>query len=170
MEMNDRRKEDAALRESLSRINEQIKQEPMPDDFEQRVMSRMNETHNFRRRMKVAAMFIGVLLVSGIAWAAWQLSDHHDQKEPSVDVQAISLQPVEAQNDIVRFDNVRLDSVLTVVADHYGKTVHFRNESVRQLRFLIEWKREASLSQFMKLINNFEGIQVSEANDTIFAE
>ena len=171
MDTNDRRHEDTALREALSRISDIKKQDLLPEDFEQRVMGRMESVKLARRWMKTAVVFIGVLLVSGIAWAVWQLNGRNDKKISSDDIQVeTTLQPVETQDSIVRFDNVRLDSVMTVVATHYGKTVVFHNETVRHLRFLIKWNHEAPLSQFIELINNFEGICVTEENDTIFAE
>lgn len=171
MDTNDRRYEDAALREAIGRISEQSQQEPLPEDFEQRVISRMAATKSGRRWMQAVAVFIGVLTVSVVAFAAWQLGNHGEVKIPSSETQNTStLQTVEPRDSIVRFDNVRLDSVLTIIGKHYGRTVEFRKEPVRHLRFLIEWNREAPLSQFIELINNFEGIYVTEANDTIFAE
>lgn len=170
MDTNDRRYEDTALRKALSRISEQEQKEPMPDDFEQQVMSKVS-AKPARRWMQAAAVFIGVLLLSGIALAAWQLSKTNDSKTSSTDLQTTTtLQPVEAKDNITRFDNVPLDSVLTVVTVHYNKDVIFRNEHARRLRFLIEWDREAPLSQFIELINNFDGIRITEGNDTIFAE
>ena len=137
--------------------------------FERNQMSAAKQSSH--RWLQIAASIIGVLMISGIVFAAWHLSVRNDKKTPSDNVQIEkTLLPVEAQNGIVRFDNVQLDSVLTVVANHYGRTLEFRNGSVRQFRFLIEWNREAPLDRFIELINNFEGIHVSEENDTIFAE
>ena len=73
MDTNDRRYEDAALREAIGRISEQSQQEPLPEDFEQRVISRMAATKSGRRWMQAVAVFIGVLTVSVVAFAAWQL-------------------------------------------------------------------------------------------------
>lgn len=171
MEKNDRHHEDVALCEALSRMSEQAQKESMTDDFEQQVMNKIVSSKSSERMMRAAAVFIGLLLVSCIAWAAWQLSNTNDKKTSSVNEQTgTTIQLIEAQDDIIRFDNVELDSVLTVVADHYCKTVEFRNEPVRHLRFLIEWNREAPLSKFVELINNFEWVHVVEENDTIFAE
>ena len=171
MKTNDRRHEDTALREALGRINEQKKGERLPEDFEQQIISRMERSKLARSWMKAAAVFVGVLLMSGIALAAWQSSKKNDNKTLSNEMQVEStLLPIEEKDSIMRFDNIQLDSVLTVVANYYGKTVEFRNETICHSHFLIEWNHEAPLSQFIELINNFEGIRITEENDTIFVE
>ena len=70
----------------------------------------------------------------------------------------------------MHFDNVQLDSVLAVVARHYQKQVDFRSDRLRRLHFHIEWNQAAPLSDFITLINNFEGISLREEQDTIIAE
>ena len=57
--------------------------------------------------------------------------------------------------------------MLSVVAGHYQKQVAYRSDNLRSLRFLIEWNPEEPITTFINLINNFEGIHVSEAGDTI---
>ena len=87
-----------------------------------------------------------------------------------METQSTPYRPVETQDSIVRFDNIRLDSVLTIVAQHYGKRVDCRNEAVRSLHFHVEWNQAAPLSNFITLINNFEGVSLREEQDTIIAE
>lgn len=170
MERNNRQYEDHALREALCRISKQLSQVQMSDDFEQRVMNSMRRNKT-RLKVKVAAMLVGVLMVSGMTLAAWQLSNRNGQKTPSEDVQTEkTLQPVEVEGSIVRFDNVLLDSVLTIVAQHYQKQVSYRHEAIRYLHLHIEWNQAAPLSDFLTLINNFEGISLREEQDTIIAE
>lgn len=124
-----------------------------------------------RRWLQIAAVFAGIILLSGIVLAAWQLSNKNDKKVLSANTEMITTQnPIEAQDSIVRFDNVRLDSVLTIVAQHYKKQVDCRNEAVRNLHFHIEWNQAAPLSDFITLINNFEGVSLREEQDTIIAE
>ncbi|MBR0049478.1 MAG: DUF4974 domain-containing protein [Prevotella sp.] len=123
------------------------------------------------RRLQIAAVFAGVVLLSGIAFAAWQLSNEEVPNSPlRGETQSTPYRPVETQDSIVRFDNIRLDSVLTIVAQHYGKRVDCRNEAVRSLHFHVEWNQAAPLSNFITLINNFEGVSLREEQDTIIAE
>ena len=143
---------------------------PTPDAEEQWQRFQMMHTNAKRRWMRVAATFIGVLMLSGIAWAAWQSRGQRADAGQEQVTSATELQPVETTGDIVRFDNVPLDSVLAVVARHYHKQVECRNETVRNLHFHIEWNQAAPLRDFITLINNFEGVSLREEQDTIIAE
>lgn len=123
------------------------------------------------RMRRVAAAVIGVLMLSGIAYAAVQwLYAPSPSRGGNVEVPVAGDQPplsADGNGGVLRFDDARLDSVLTVVAGHYHKQVAFSSDQLRALRFLIEWNPEEPLSTFISLINNFEGIHVGEAGDTI---
>ena len=123
--------------------------------------------------MQIAATIISVLVLSGIAYAAiWSLTPSPSPAgEGSSNAQQLPLQSERAGGEAaVVFDNVQLDSMLTIVAQHYQKQVVYRNDDVRTLHFHIEWNQAAPLSDFITLINNFEGISLREENDTIIAE
>ena len=91
---------------------------------------------------KIAASFIGVLLASGIAFAAIQV-------EPYV------------------FNNVPLDSMLTAIATAHGVEVEFENEAARQLRFHFVWKREDSLTRVLEKLNTFEAVNIGIEDKTL---
>lgn len=124
-----------------------------------------------RRWMKIAAMFIGVLLISGIAFAAYQLMWHSQRP--------IEKQPAEANPSLithqsslppVRFDDVRLDSILSVVSAHYGKTTSFRHDEAKAMKFIMTWMPDSSLTSFIDGLNMFDGLQLTLSGDTIFVE
>lgn len=120
---------------------------------------------------KYAAMVVAILLLFGMAWAAWQWNDRsHKNATPAVAQTTVRLQTAQNRHGIVRFDNARLDSVLSVVARHYGKQVEYRSEGLRNLHFHIEWNQAASLGDFIILINNFEDVSLHEEQDTIIVE
>ena len=124
-----------------------------------------------RRWFWVAAMFIGILMLSGIAYAAyraWGIGKIEPVTRESFEVG--KLQPTENESNIVRFDNVQLDSVLQVVAQYYNKQIVYRDDSVRYHRMLIEWNQAETLASFILLINNFDGIHITETNDSIIVE
>lgn len=171
METNDRRYEDTALREALGRICNQTQQEPLPEDFEQQVMNRMAGTKPSRRWMLVAAVFIGVLMLSGISFAAWQLSKPGEVKTPSSETHhVVTLQTIETKDSIVRFDNVQLDSVLTIVGKHYGRTVIFHNEQSRHIHLYTKWDTTAPLNQIIDRLNGFEKVSIRLTGNQIISE
>ena len=124
---------------------------------------------------KVAAAIVGVLLLSGVAYAAiysFYPMTHQTQtpsKSPWLGGEhksSLNREDLGGSGSVI-FDDARLDSVLSVVAGHYQKQVAYRSDNLRSLRFLIEWNPEEPITTFINLINNFEGIHVSEVGDTI---
>ena len=124
---------------------------------------------------KVAAVFIGILLVSGIAIAAIQLVDRlHQFKEENTPTSAAADSSLFTLHSSlpspVRFDDVRLDSILTVVSAHYGKAVSYRNDEARAMQFIMTWKPDAPLADFIEGLNMFDGLHLSLQGDTIVVE
>ena len=102
---------------------------------------------------KIAASFVGVLLVSGMAFAAIHIVRMvNNQKAESVQVERpASYKPSTAlpadtvktdTTDTVQpvvFDNVPLEKMLTEIAAYYHAEVSFLNDDARQLRFHFVW-------------------------------
>ena len=122
---------------------------------------------------KIAASFIGVLLASGIAFAAIQvvrnistLKPQLPSKEQVIDTKPVTSLPADTvKTDTIPtepyvFNNVPLDSMLTAIAVVHNMQVEFENESVRQLRFHFVWKREDSLSRVVEKLNTFEAVNI----------
>ena len=119
---------------------------------------------------RVAAVAVGILFVTGVALAAFYLFSTHrlvSVTHHSQGTQLASTPKAPHSSSIVVFDDVRLDSIVQVVASHYAKQVVWRNDTLRSLRFLLTWDREGTLDDFIALMNNFEGICLCEENDTI---
>lgn len=124
------------------------------------------------RWMRVAATFVGALVVAAMAMAAIHLiRSHYEQPEttaagPSVQHATLDEQRVEP----VRFDNVTLDSILMVVSAHYHKAVNFRDEEPRHMKLIMTWQPEASLTEFIERLNAFDGLSLQLQDDTIVVD
>ena len=70
----------------------------------------------------------------------------------------------------VRFDDVRLDSILTVVSAHYGKAVTFRDEGPRSMKLITAWNPDEPLQAFIDHLNMFDYLQLTLQHDTIVVE
>ena len=129
---------------------------------------------------KVAASFIGVLLASGIAFAAIQVVRNISTPKPQLPSteQVIDTKPVTSlPADTVKtdtiptepyvFNNVPLDSMLTAIAVAHNMQVEFENESARELRFHFVWKREDSLDRVVEKLNTFEAVNIVEEDKTL---
>ena len=136
--------------------------------------------HIYLFRHKIAASFIGVLLVSGIAFAAIQVVRNISTPKPQqptteqmTDIDPVTSLPadtVKADTISVKpyiFNNVPLDSMLTAIATAHGVGVEFENEAVRHLRFHFVWKREDSLSRVVEKLNTFEAVNIGMEDKTL---
>ncbi|MBR0046386.1 MAG: DUF4974 domain-containing protein [Bacteroidaceae bacterium] len=116
------------------------------------------------RWLRIAAMFAGVMLMAGIIFAAIRLVSMKRQAPGSTEVQSLTTEPTSP----VCFDNVTLDSILTVVAAHYQKTVTFRDEAPRRMTLIMTWQPDAPLADLLDRLNAFDGLSLFLQNDTIF--
>lgn len=129
---------------------------------------------------KIAASFIGVLLASGIAFAAIQVVRNISTPKPqqptteqTTDINPVTSLPantVQADSISVEpyiFNNVPLDSMLTTIATAHGVGVEFENEAARHLRFHFVWKREDSLSRVVEKLNTFEAVNIGMEDKTL---
>ena len=121
-------------------------------------------------RLRIAAMFAGVLLLSGIAFATiYFVKSKESRVESNIRLES-SPQGGTGGGQSVRFEEVRLDSILGVVSAHYSKAVSFDSDEAKGLKFIIEWEPDAPLADFIEGINMFDGLQLTLQRDTIFVE
>jgi hypothetical protein len=119
---------------------------------------------------KIAAIFFAVVFLSGLSFAAYLVfSPRTNSPQPT---QATTPLPHrEGLGGVpVRFSNVRLDSILTVVSAHYGKAVCFRDSATRELRLSTMWDCEDSLTVFIATLTEFDGLRLKDEGDTLFVE
>ena len=125
---------------------------------------------------KIAASFIGVLLASGIAFAAIQIvrsvggnlkfPTHetrisNPRQQVSDSTRQSSPLPLEGSSEaVITFDNVPLDTMLLEMADYYHVSVKFEREEARQLRFHFVWKLTDDLDRLVEKLNNFEAVNI----------
>ena len=133
-----------------------------------------------RNWLRVAAMFIGILMLSGIALAAIHISRHvygnHDAGELQSPTQETRIsnsnqQMVEADSISTEpklYDNVPLGEIFQDISNHYNVKVVYQNEDAPRLRLFYRWKPEYTLEKVVEMMNNFEWIQIQAENDTLF--
>ena len=129
--------------------------------------------HQVPRRgwLKVAASFIGILLIAGLSFAFYWTTD--SRQRTTDDGQRTSMvngQCPMAPDSLIRFVDVRLDSMLSIVGNHYGREVCFRDEAPCELRFTITWNRRQPMATFVGALGEFDGLKLKEEHDTLFVE
>lgn len=129
------------------------------------------------RLWKIAAMFIGIILLSGITYAAVHITRGQEPEERKQEnVVVTKVQPAvanrqQSDSDSIRtFVNTELEQILSELADHYHVDVDFRNEQTRHIRLYTKWDTTAPLSQMIDRLNNFERINIRQTENHLIAE
>ena len=152
------------------RLAERLQEDGTTSDVSPNHLNSPYSPHRWYRR--VAAIFIGVLIIGGIALAAWMAAPKasHPDTEATTIVQKSNVSPSGDEGGALSFDNVSLDSLLNTVAQHYGHAVVFTNDSLRQLRITTTWNEDEPLSAFLENMNELDGLSFTQKGDTIFVE
>lgn len=132
--------------------------------------------------MKIAASFIGVLLVSGIAFAAIQIVRYAQQHTPKTEEVINTPKPANttpsdtlptdttAVSQPIIYDNIPLEKMLSEIAAHYDAKVTFVNDEARGLRFRFVWNPQKGIGQVVSDLNQFERLTVTLKDDVITVE
>ena len=132
--------------------------------------------------MKIAASFIGVLLVSGIAFAAIHIVRQYQKQEtPQTEIAENVTNPVTTlpadtlTKDTVTvqsviYDNIPLEKMLPEIANHYDVKVVFANDEARGLRFHFVWNPQKSIDQVINDLNQFERLSATLKDNQITVE
>lgn len=147
-----------------------------------------NEKHSERPRFqlfnlsafqlrKVAAMFIGILFVTGFTFAAIHLWNHIPSFSPKSEGDETALVedtveratvPLPAEEgpmaELIVFDNVSLDSIAKRIAAYHHLPMEIENDEARQLRFFFEWNQKDSLQEVVEKLNMFEHVTMAVEN------
>ena len=132
--------------------------------------------------MKIAASFIGVLFVSGIAFAAIQIVRYTQQNTPKTEevvntpkpadytpTDTLTTDTIAAPQPII-YDNIPLEKMLPEIAAHYDAKVTFVNDETRQLRFRFVWNPQKGIDQVVSDLNQFERLTVTLKDNQITVE
>lgn len=123
--------------------------------------------------MKIAASFIGVLLVSGIAFAAIQIVRYTQQHTPKTEEviytpKSANVTPADtlttdtiATPQPIIYDNIPLEKMLPEIATHYDAKVTFVNDEARQLRFYFMWHPQKGIEKVVSDLNKFERLNIT---------
>jgi len=127
--------------------------------------------------LKIAAAVAAVMMLSGIAWAAFgsyfakekspqetARTDLH-QGSPATAADTLVVSPqlgTTAPQENVVFENVELQAILQKMTEHYRlEGISYSRQELRHLRLYYEWDTAASLQAVLDELNAFEQIKIS---------
>ena len=129
--------------------------------------------------LKIAAMFVGILMLSGMAYAAIYVVHHAASVErasntPIEKTRIIKPHQQTVETDTIAvpqpklYDNVPLGEIFKELSAYYNVKVVYQNEDAPRLRLFYQWKPEYTLEKVVEMLNNFDWIQIQRENDTLF--
>lgn len=128
--------------------------------------------------MKVAAMFVGVLLFSGIVYATVHLISSSSKQENKVQTEVTRVaekhqqEKIQEQTDsTVRrtrvFEDAELSAMLSEMANYYHCEVVYQNEEVKHVRLYFTWDKQQSIDEVIEIFNRFERIHMQKENQQL---
>ena len=179
--------DDPEVRE-LMEATAQLKQAMMSDEnnendvdaeWQRFAQTHLTEQKPDRSWLKIAATFIGILMMSGIAFAAIHIIRNVsnaglDPQEPIQkttvanpnQLPADTLKTDSIPPKVVRYDEATLEQILTDMADYYGLTLNWKSEEAKTLRLFYIWNKQQSAVEAIRSMNSFERIRL-ELSDSI---
>ena len=134
-----------------------------------------------KRLIRLAAMFVGVLMLSGIAYAAirwWTSAPSEDKADNSATVTEVVAQPTETieatpdstQLKPVVFQNKELATMLGEIAAFYQCETVYKNEKVKHVRLYFTWDKTKPIDDVVETLNKFEQLTITRENQQLIVE
>ena len=128
--------------------------------------------------VKAVAMFVGVLMISGIVYATVRLMSSSSKQENKVKTEVARVaenhqqEKIQEQTDsTVRqvrvFEDAELSAMLSEMASYYHCEVVYQNEEVKHIRLYFTWDKQQSIDEVIEIFNRFERIHIQKENQQL---
>lgn len=142
------------------------------------------EKKSERNILKIAAIFIGILMISGITFAAIHIIRHSSNviNNPQVSTKETTIvnsnklsaadivKTDTIPQNVIRYDETKLEQILTDMADYYGLTLNWKSKEAKTLRLFYIWNKQQSVSEAINSINSFERIHLELIDNILIVE
>ena len=156
-----------------ARVDKEVTDEMIDEEWQ-----RLSSVQSSFQLRKFAAMFVCILMLSGIAFAAIHIisrSDSHKEKDTVTvsNTSSLTHQSPLSQDTIVApqpklYENVPLSDIFDELSTYYQIKAVYRNDASRQIRLFYQWKPEYTIEKVVDMLNNFELLQLELKNDTLY--
>ncbi len=130
--------------------------------------------------LKIAAMFVGVLMLSGIAYAAVQIIRSQESgvesQEAVVSTNTQYLSPnTQAPADSTQmkpivYEDAELATILNEIATFHQCEVVYKSEASKHIRLYFTWDQKATIDDIIGTFNKFERIHITRDNKKLIVE
>lgn len=121
---------------------------------------------------KLAAMFISILVLSGIAYAAIRIASQSQQQPQKTEQTPLKVQhqqtmtdnpsaPVDTLAQTYVFENVPLDEMVKDIVLYYHWGADIKSEQAHAVRLYYKWDRAATIESVVEDLNHFNHVNIS---------
>lgn len=135
---------------------------------------------------QLAAVFVGLMLISGLVFAAITMVRHRQQapkrelavapakakataKTTTAVRDTIKSQPQES-NGMKQFINTPVANIVNEIASYYGLKAEIRNTQAASIRLYFNWNRQCSAAQVASQLNQFDNIRITLDGSSLVLE
>ena len=131
---------------------------------------------------KVAASIIGILMLTGIAYAAVHIISHNagvDERAQTQELQNINSPKNDATAETLTadsipqtriFENTPLDEMVSEIAHYYNKVADIQSEEAHELRLYYKWEPKDSLESVVDDLNHFDRVNLAIEDDKLIVK
>ena len=136
----------------------------------------------FSSTKKIAAIFIGLLMLSGIAYAAIHLwstgqrttSTEEERQQTVVTTSSTSMEHSEEVTDSISqtriFEDTSLDEIVNELGAYYKMEVDIQNTQAHELRIFYKWNRKDNLEEIVSDLNHFDHVNLAIEDDKLIVK
>jgi ferric-dicitrate binding protein FerR (iron transport regulator) len=156
----------------------------LADGLKEQEWKKIEARHFASRRhvwgwMQMAAAIVGVLMLSGIAYAAVKMFTSASIPKQAEHLAASSMgkpsSPLEKQSEAMTdsiaprriFENVPLDEMVNEIAAYYNKVAVIQNARAHELRLYYKWERKDGLEDVVNDLNHFDHVDLAIEGDKL---
>jgi hypothetical protein len=124
-------------------------------------------------------MFVGLLMLSGIAYAAFHIAQSNSQKpqeEQTVansQLSTVNSQLAEQDSTLhkpIVYENVELTTILDDIATFYQMEPVYKNEATKHIRLYFTWDKKRTVDDIIDTFNKFERISITRYDKILIVE
>ena len=131
--------------------------------------------------LKIAAMFVGVLMLSGIAYAAIYYMNSTIKEDVNIPTQEIKASNSHEQIDIetpqdsialkpIVYENAELTIILSDIATFDHVETVYKSETAKHVRLYFTWDKTTKINYVIDTFNKFERIHITLENQKLIVE
>ena len=143
---------------------------------------------NFGGRKTAAAMIIGIASLSlvaagiGIGFSGSErkseerleingVNNHEGVISPEIIEGTVNAEiPTDAESLTVVYKDESLERIINDIAHHYGCTVKYRTEAVKNLHLYFQWNSSQTVEETVSQLNHFHQIKITMDNNSLTVE